>query len=62
VSVGEAIAIGVAKLFSATVSDVDFATRSDMAYARGSRFGPAATETVNVKRCRRISPTRTVQI
>jgi len=55
VSVGEAIAIGVAKLFSATVSDVDLATRSDMAYASGIRFGPA-TETVNVKRCGRISP------
>ena len=55
VSVGEAIAIGVAKLFSATVSDVDFATRFDMAYASGIRFGPA-TETVNVKRCGRISP------
>jgi hypothetical protein len=31
VSVGEAIAIAVAKLFSATVSDVEFATRFDMA-------------------------------
>jgi len=61
VSVGEAIAIGVAKLFSATVSDVDFATRFDMAYASGTRFGPA-TETVNVKRCGRISPTGTVQL
>jgi hypothetical protein len=35
VSVGEAIGIAVAKLFSATVSDVDFATRFDMAYVGG---------------------------